>query len=62
MRKLIKTVYYYDDGTFEEFHALSGGPHYSIENQNVFPILKPAPNTPEFPYGIGGSSAKDYSN
>lgn len=49
MKKLIKTVYYYDDGTFEEFHALSGGsipaPYYSIENQNIFPILKPAPNT-----------------
>jgi hypothetical protein len=44
MKKLIKTVYYYDDGTFEEFHALSGGPQYSFQNQNIFPILKPAPN------------------
>ncbi len=49
MRKLIKTVYYYDDGTFEEFNALSGGPispqQYTFQNQNVFPILNPAPNT-----------------
>lgn len=49
MKKLIKTVYYYDDGTFEEFNALSGGPispqQYSFLNQNVFPILNPAPNT-----------------
>ncbi len=50
MKKLIKTVYYYDDGTFEEFNALSGGPfspehQYWIQNQNVFPILNPAPNT-----------------